>query len=286
MVLVAAVCFGGIPVYATLATRAGADLGGLLAWRYLLGAALLALHAGPRALVAPGQRALVIVVVAGAMQAAVAYVSLSSLRYIPAATLTFLFYSYPAMIALLAAATGQERLTPHRAAALAMALAGIATMVGGPGGAALDVRGVGLALGSAFLYALYVPLLGRLQRGVTPAAVSTYAAGGAALVFLGTALALRPAGLALPVDAWPWAGLLALFGTALGFVLFFAGLEVLQPVRTAILCTLEPFATAVLGALLLGQAITGGTMLGGALIAAAVVLLQWTPRDTAGVTSS
>jgi drug/metabolite transporter (DMT)-like permease len=60
---------------------------------------------------------------------------------------------------------------------------------------------------------------------------------------------------------------------------FLRGLSVLGPVRTSIISTVEPFWTAVLGALVLNQPITKGVVAGGACIALAVALLQWRPRS-------
>jgi drug/metabolite transporter (DMT)-like permease len=53
------------------------------------------------------------------------------------------------------------------------------------------------------------------------------------------------------------------------------GLMRLGAVKTAIVSTVEPFLTAVLGAIVLRQAITASTLLGGAMIVAAVVILQF-----------
>jgi drug/metabolite transporter (DMT)-like permease len=54
---------------------------------------------------------------------------------------------------------------------------------------------------------------------------------------------------------------------------------VLGPVRTAIVSTVEPFFTALMGAWLLDQPLTFTTLVGGALIAAAVILLQLRPSN-------
>ena len=106
-------------------------------------------------------------------QAVIAFVSLSALRFIPAATLTFLFYTYPAWVAVMAAARGTERISPRRAAALTLSLAGIALMVGMPGAGGLHPRGVLLALSSALLYAAYIPLIDGLGRGMPNPAQSS-----------------------------------------------------------------------------------------------------------------
>ncbi|HYD54914.1 MAG TPA: DMT family transporter [Gemmatimonadaceae bacterium] len=278
MVLLAAACFGGIPVLVTLAMRAGATLAATLFWRYAIGAALLAVMTGGlRAVAAPGRRALHLTAVLGVMQAAIAFISLSALRWIPAATVTFLFFTFPAWITLLEAARGRERLTARRAGALLLALAGVGMMVGLGGAARIDPRGVLLAIGAAMLYAVYVPLIGGYQRAVPGTVVATYASAGAAAAFLVAVLLGGAAGFVLPATGWAAAAILAVVSTAAGFRLFLAGLATLGSVRTAILGTLEPFCTAVLAALLLDQRITARAVLGGALIASAVVVLQWQP---------
>jgi drug/metabolite transporter (DMT)-like permease len=67
---------------------------------------------------------------------------------------------------------------------------------------------------------------------------------------------------------------LALVATVASFLMFLRGLSILGPVRTAIVSTVEPFFTALMGAAFLAQPLTPTVLTGGALIAAAVVLLQ------------
>ena len=50
------------------------------------------------------------------------------------------------------------------------------------------------------------------------------------------------------------------------------GLRVLVPLRTAIISTIEPFFTAVLGAWLLSQPMTSATLLGGCSMTQAELL--------------
>ena len=66
----------------------------------------------------------------------------------------------------------------------------------------------------------------------------------------------------------------AVVSTTVAFITFLRGLAALGAVRTAILSTVEPFWTALLAALVLGQPLTRSTMLGGAAIIAAILLLQ------------
>ena len=74
--------------------------------------------------------------------------------------------------------------------------------------------------------------------------------------------------------------------TGLGLVIWttdIAGLSTLGPVRTAIISTVEPFFTAMLGVLVLNDRLRLATIAGGALIVLAVILIEWsssTQRDS------
>jgi drug/metabolite transporter (DMT)-like permease len=273
----AACCFGSIPLFAIIATQGGATLLALLTWRYTLALGMLGIVAG-RAIVGRDNRAraLPLVLFGGGAQAAIAFLSLSALEYISAATLGFLFYTYPAWVAIIAAIRKTERLTGTRIAALALSLTGIVVMVGSPWAAPMPLPGVLLALGSAMLYAVYIPSIAHLQQGAEPAAVSAYILLGAAVTYLVIGVATGHLGdLMMPSSAaWLAAAGVALLSTAIAFIAFLRALPVLGSVRTAIICTVEPFYTAVAAALLFGQPLTASTIAGGVFIATAVVLLQ------------
>jgi drug/metabolite transporter (DMT)-like permease len=275
LLLFAAACFGSVSIFTVIGTRAGASLATLMVWRYLIALLLfVAVAGGASGLRLPPRRAVEFLLLGGGGQAAVTYVSLTSLRYITVATLGFLFYTYPAWITLFSAVRGSERLDRTRLVALALSLTGITVMVGSPAAAQAPLVGVLFALAAAIIYALYVPTINRLQ-GVTSALVTcVYIAAGAGAAFaIGGALdGTLTAHLTAP--AWGAVAGLAVFSTVLAFLAFLRGMATLGPVRTAIISTVEPFWTAIVGALVLAQPLTPGTLAGGALIASAVILLQ------------
>lgn len=278
LVLLAACCFGSVVVLTAVAQRAGASLGTVIFWRYLLGAGLLVFVAGgPRRAWVGGRDGLRMLVIGGGGQAAVAWISLTALDYIPAATLGFLFYTYPAWVAIIAAARGTERLDATRIVALVLSLAGILLMVGSPWAAPMHPLGVALALGSALLYAFYIPIIGAVTSGRPPAVGAAHVTFGVALIaILAAPIIGFPA--AMSPRAWGAVAVLAVFATAIAFIAFLRGLAVLGAVRTSIISTVEPFWTAILAAVLLGQQFRLATVAGGALIAVAVLLLQRRPR--------
>ena len=276
LIVVSALCFGSISVLTVLITSAGVPLITAMAWRYVLGAILLLGLVGVRKLGSiPTQRAVQLLLIGGFGQALITYLSLYALEYIPVGPLAFLFYTYPAWVALLAAVRGTERLTLIRVIALTMALIGVMVMVGAPSTDKLNPIGVILALTSALLYTVYLPSLEHLQQGI-PTLVSTFLiVVGAAITFVIAALLTR--GLELPrsIPVWSYIFVLALASTVIAFSTLIKGLSILGPVRTSIIATVEPFFTAILGVAVLGNELTATTLIGGILIAAAVLLIQW-----------
>ncbi len=274
--LLAATGFAAVSILTSLATATGLTLATVLAWRYLLSAIVLGGYVGSRRYVRmPGREIVRFVTIGGFGQALMVYLALSSLRYIPAATLAFLFYTYPAWVALVQAVRSAERLDARRTVALTLSFAGIAVMVGMPGAAGIDWRGIALALSAAMVYGAYIPVMRVLQKDHPVAPTSAYSKIGAAIAFL--ALALLDGSFTAQIAPSTWAILvtLTLFSTVLPSVFFLMGLIRLGPVRTAIVSTVEPFLTALLGVMVLSQALTWPTVVGGALIVCAVVLLQF-----------
>jgi len=275
LIVVSAFSFGSISVLTVLTTNAGVPLITAMAWRYVLGAVLLgAVVQIKRVGAIPSWRIIQLMLIGGLGQALITYLSLHALEYIPVGPLAFLFYTYPAWVALLAAVRRTEKLTPVRVLALMLALTGVTIMIGAPT-EKLNPIGVMLAIVSALLYSAYLPALAHVQRGI-PALLSTF------LVIVGAAIsfviaALFTGALFVPSGAAVWSNIfvLALVSTVIAFSSLIKGLSVLGPVRTAIIATIEPFFTAILGALVLASQFGVATLIGGILIATAVLVIEW-----------
>jgi drug/metabolite transporter (DMT)-like permease len=281
LIILSALSFGSISVLTVLVTAAGVPLLTAMAWRYLLGVTLLGAVARPgRIRSIPTLRVVQLVVTGGCGQALITYLSLHALEYIPVGPLAFLFYTYPAWVALLAALRKAERLTSVRVIALTLALAGVTVMVGAPT-EKLNPIGVMLALGSALLYSAYLPALEHVQAGI-PAVIATFLLiGGAAIAFVMAALLTGELFIPAGITVWLEILVLAVVSTVVAFLTLIKGLAVLGPVRTSIVATVEPFFTATLGVLVLGNQMSTTTLLGGILIAGAVLLIQWNSTQLA-----
>jgi drug/metabolite transporter (DMT)-like permease len=284
LIVISAISFGSISVLTLLTTGAGLPLLTIMAWRYVLGALLLIPSARSLVVRSGSKRQIVqLLLIGGFGQAIITYLSLYSLHYIAVGPLAFLFYTYPAWVAAIAAIRRTERLTPIRVTALTLALIGVTVMVGAPV-EKLNPIGVALALGSALLYSIYLPALDHVQQGV-PAMPATFVLVlGAAVTFVIAAILTREAFVPRGFAVWTNIALLAAVSTVIAFSTLIKGLSVLGPVRTAIIATVEPFFTAILGVLVLDNQLGTATLTGGVFIAVAILVIEWSSARRATAT--
>ncbi len=210
----------------------------------------------------------------GTLFAGEAVAAFFGLERLPAATFSVLFYTYPAMVAILEAVMG-ERLSRLAWGALAATLVGIALTApdfsaGLSGG---NLPGVLLALADGFMVAIYFLISSRLMRDhhdmILTSALTVSGAFGVMLIS-GALL-----GIQLPQgDSWPLLVALALICTVMPVFGLNAGIRALGSTRSAILATFEPVLTALLALIFLGELLQPIQWLGGLIIIASVILLQ------------
>ena len=278
-----AAAFGALPIFARLAYAAGVDLYGVLVPRFVLGAAVLALIALVRGARWPRGGTLLAVVAMGALgYTGQSFLYFSALKHADAGLVALLLYSFPFIVAVLAAAFLGERLDAARVGALLLASAGLAMTIGGGRGTAL---GIALALGAALVYAVYIVVGTRVLRDVDPLAGAAVICAGAAASYALLAVLSAAAGEAprFPATASGWLPVasLALVSTALAIAAFFAGLRRLGATLTSVISTLEPVVSVSLAALVLGERIGPLQAVGGAIVVGTAVWLALRPARRA-----
>ena len=144
------------------------------------------------------------------------------------------------------------------------------------GGAAVnpDPVGIGMALGSAAAYAVYILLSDRLLRDADPMALAAYLTVGAATSFIVAGSVLGslgtvggPAGLACLLGA-------ALVGSVFAVTSFLKGVRLVGPSTASLLVTVEVPVTIALAAVVLKQHLTSPQLLGAGLVVVAIVAMQ------------
>lgn len=282
LVALSAAAFGALPILARQAYAAGVDLYGLLVPRFAIGAALLALLAALRGARWPRGRALVAVLAMGGIgYVGQSFLYFTALRHADAGLVALLLYSFPFIVAVLAAVFLRERIDRARAVALVTASAGLAMTIGGGRGTPL---GIALGLGAAVVYAVYIVIGTRALRDLDSLAASSVICAAAALVYgalaFGRAAAGHPPSWPQTAAAW-WPVLgLALIGTVLAIGAFFAGLQRLGATMTSVLSTLEPVVSVALAVAVLGEQVSALQAAGGAIVIATAIWLALRPAAT------
>lgn len=275
LILLSAFGFGSMALFAKYAYAAGASPSTLLALRFAFAVAILAPVVYLRRLRLPRGAALGGFVLMGLLYTAQSQSYFSALLYASSGLVALLLYIYPVLVTVLAVALGWERLDRRTVVLLALAIAGMAVMLGDN----LQGQPLGIALGlaAAGIYAVYILLGGRITGGTDPLAATLVIMSVAAL---GNGVLAIGGDLAFPRGALAWAAVaaIAFFCTVLAIACFLAGIKYVGASQASIISTAEPVITLCLGIALLGESVTAGQLGGGAMVLAAVVLLAMRPR--------
>ncbi|MDQ6637917.1 MAG: DMT family transporter [Candidatus Dormibacteraeota bacterium] len=217
-----------------------------------------------------------------AIEIAIPWLFLSSAEQQISSSLTGLLIStVPLVATVVAVVLGQrDRISPTLLAGLAIGLFGVAAIVGS------DLRATGfLPLAQLALvvvgYALGPVILARHLSDLPPVSVIAVSLGLCAVAYAPVAAAQWPrtipaAGVLSSVAA------LALVCTAVAFLLFFALIAEIGPVRATVITYINPAVAALLGVVVLGETFTLGmgagfvlVVLGAALATTRTTPLSW-----------
>ncbi|QDZ29024.1 DMT family transporter [Noviherbaspirillum sp. UKPF54] len=279
LVLLSALGFGSIALFAKIAYAAGVTPSMLLALRFLLAVAILAPLVWLKRLPLPRGRALAGFALMGALYTVQSQSYFTALMYASSGLVGLLLYIYPVLVTLLAVAFGWERLDRRTLILLVLAIAGLAITLGGN----LQGQPFGIALGiaAACIYAVYIAIGGRLTQHADPLAATLVVMAAAAV---GNGMFAAAGSSALPgtVAAWLAVGAIALFSTVIAIGTFLIGIKIIGPSKASIISTLEPVITICLGVAFLGESVSLNQLVGGAMVLLAVVMLAQRPHTQAG----
>ena len=287
--VVAASGFGMLGPVARLAYETGIEPMAFVAWRAVFGlaaiGAIVAVQArrgvpiaNPFRLPRRDAVGLTIIAIAGLALNVSTFVAFDLTTV---ALVLLAFYTYPALVAVVAVVLGHERLDGARLLALGLASGGMVLVVAGSlgpadGGAAFQPVGVLLGLLAAACQTVFVTI----SRGRFTTVSSEQAMGWVLLVIAVSCIGLAGAlgnALDVPLRDGRALGLAALAGVAgagLPSVLFLVGIRAIGGTRAGILMLIEPLVGVTLAALLLHESLLPIQVAGGAAILGAALLLQ------------
>lgn len=272
LVLVSAVSFGFMPIFARLAYSQGVGVGGLLFVRFLLAFLVMgAVLAVSRRLTLPKRQDLLVLIGLGA----VAYflqstLYFTSLLYSPVAIVALLLYTYPVFVTVSAFAFGWEKISRRLTAACTIALMGL-LLVANPFSNPIG-PGVILALGASITYTIYILVGSKVLRKVRGDVAAFYVMAAASLSFGLSGALTGSIQLNWSFEGWFWVAMVTLVGTVIAVTLFFMGLSGIGPSTASLISLLEPVTSVIASVVLFGNALTASQWFGGILILAATAL--------------
>ncbi|MGZ8998977.1 MAG: DMT family transporter [Allosphingosinicella sp.] len=176
--------------------------------------------------------------------------------------------------------TDDERATPLKVLGVAIGFGGVAAMIGGD--LLLDLGGAGLlaqlaCLAATLCYALAGVHARRFRRmGVPPITVSAGQLCGSVLIMLPLTLIFEQPWHATAPGLGTWLAMLALavFCTALAYILYFRLIDSVGATNAILVTFLIPVTAILLGATLLGEVLALRHFFGMAMIAAGLALID------------
>jgi DME family drug/metabolite transporter len=196
------------------------------------------------------------------------------------ATAIILQYTAPILVLVYTVARGLQKATIQRVVAVALAVTGIALLIGifGSGGLRLDAIGVLAALGAAFSFAFYNvgghSILARHDRWT----VLLYVILSASLFWIVVNPPWKVVAAHYSGSQWLFLLMFSLISVLAPFSLYFAGLQHLEPTRAIVVSCLEPVFSIVIAAVTLGEVMKPLQTVGIVLVLVAIVVVQLPDR--------
>lgn len=214
------------------------------------------------------------VYVQGIFFAASAYLYMLTVDELTAGLTTVVFYSYPAVVAILAVFVFHERFTLRTLLALVLALAGIVFISGILSADTIQLSPLGLVygIGSCLAFAVYsllgqatVKKEGQLTISFTMSAISS-------LIMLVLYPAQFPTLLQMDAMQWIICIVMAILCTALPIPMLLAAIKRIGATKASLIGISETPFSLLLAFLVLGEVLTAFQGIGSALIVASIVV--------------
>jgi drug/metabolite transporter (DMT)-like permease len=294
LTVVSAFAFGSGALFAKPVYAEGVGWHVLMAWRFLVGAALgwawLALNAGSRAgLLRMRRRDIAVAVALGVLYTGNSATYFAGLETVSASLAALIVYVYPAIVAVISLHVGQPLRGRRAWGALALALAGVALAVGNIDPAtAPPLVGIALIAASPVIYSVWIVLSARLSGegrtgtgvdaagGADPMAAGAVMLSATAATYWLSALVLDQPVLPAEIPVGAWFGLIGVgvVSTFIAVLAFYGGAHRIGAARASIVSTVEPIWTIVLASLLFAESLGPLQLVGGAMILLGVVIAQ------------
>jgi len=204
------------------------------------------------------------------------------------ATAIIVQYTAPVWVLLYVVMRGEQKLSLQKVLVVALAVTGIALVIGIVGGRSnsgsalrLDSYGILAALLASFSFAFYNVAGHRILARYDRWRVLVWTLAAAAAFWLIVNPPWKVAAARYIPAQWLFLFVFSMISVLGAFSLYFLGLQYLEPTRAIIASCLEPVFSIVLAALLLGDTLRPIQTLGIVFVLAAIVMVQRPARNVA-----
>ena len=272
LVLISAVSFGLMPIFARYAYAAEVGVGELLLLRFLFASIIMAILLGltGKFIRPSGRKVLFLLGLGGIAYFLQATLYFTSLTYVPVPLVALILYSYPAFVTAGSLSLRWEKFTRRILASLILALIGVVLVANA--GVSFKAIGILLAVGAAITYSIYILAGSRALKGLSGEAAILYVMIGATISFALSDLVTGNLQFAWQSQAWTWIILITLVCTCVAATTFFQGLRLVGPARGSILSVLEPLTSIIVASILFNELLNLQQWIGGLFIVGAVLV--------------
>lgn len=274
LVLLSALGFGLMPIFALFAYRGDINVSTLLFIRFALATAVFMAYVffKYRRIKLRLKDFFYLFILGGICYTLQSTFYLTAVRHISPSLAALLLYTYPIYVVLLSFIVDKERPVRLTLISVSVSFVGVLLILGTAYGQ-ISGTGIALALGAALVYSFYIILGNRVIRTMPPVITSTFVSMFAGIGVVIVSLFTDNLDFSFRAMAWfPILGL-TLLSTIIAILAFFRGIELLGPVRASIISMTEPLFATLSAVLLLQDRLTLIQVAGGAAILAGAMLI-------------
>ena len=202
---------------------------------------------------------------------------LKGLKLIEAGRAAIIIACNPIFIALMSAVFFRERLNGLKVAGIAVSVSGAITVIA-RGNFSMLLSG-GFGWGELYIFGCVASwvaysLFGKaVMSSLSPLVAVTYSSVAGTVCLLPPALMEDLGGAAAyPLDAWVSIFYLGFFGTVLGFVWYYQGIQRIGPLRAGLFINFVPIVALLLAYFILKEPVTWSLLIGAVLVSSGVCL--------------
>jgi drug/metabolite transporter (DMT)-like permease len=280
LLLLSGLCFTFNTLIATMAFKDGLDLNTSNAMRYCVATALLLIYQKTRARkirLLPRERNISLALGIPVFMMGVGY--LGATRYIPVSLAVLIFYTCPFFVAFISIFTENEPITIARLTAIMLAFIGLSLALKVQSIAVLPILGIMFALMAAIGFASFVTVSSLMLRTADRQAILLHSLAAGTILFVLFFVLTNGTEI-----VGTWVGWLKVSGAgifvAFAYITFFAGMEIIGPVKSTMIMNIEPVLTIAFAALLLGERLSNVQLFGAVLVIGGIVLITYTPQKS------